>query len=174
VRRLELDFERPRRPSVGLQAVLLAVAMAFAVDVGRNHIETRESIAALEAWLAARPVVADPHLLKVAAVPPNPEELEGARETIRRLSTPWNALFRALEASRIGTVAISAVEPDPAARMVEVRGDARNYLAALSFVANLREQRALHDVRLVRHETSADGQGLPLRFTVSASWGTRP
>lgn len=173
MRRLELDFQRPRRPSKALQGLLLAIALVFAADVGRNYLDASKTVDALRVRLAEHPQPAprDAGLLRVSTRPASPEELAGAREIIRRLSTPWGALFRALEASRIGTVAVSSVEPDPAERTVLVRGDAKNYLAALSFVANLRNQAALQDVRLVQHETAAEPAERPLHFTVSASWG---
>jgi len=159
-----------------MQGLLLAIAIVFAADVGRNYLEASKALDALRARLAEHPqrVPGDPGVLKVSTRPASPEEITGAREIIQRLSTPWGALFRALEASRIGTVAISSVEPDPAERTVLVRGDAKNYLAALSFVANLRNQAALQDVRLVQHETHAQPSERPLQFTVSASWGGTP
>jgi hypothetical protein len=175
MRPLELDFERPRRPSRATQAVLLAIALAFAGDVAWNHLQTREELRSVRERLAQRPVQSSSErsLIKVAAQPVNEEEYAFARETIGHLSTPWNALFQALEAARIDSIAIVSVEPDPAARTVTVRGEAKNYLAALSFVANLREQRALRDVYLVRHESSAIEPRLPMQFSVTASWSGR-
>jgi hypothetical protein len=176
VRPLELDFERARRPSRITQGLLLAIALAFAGDVAWHHLQTRAEMQGIRERLAAPPSPStdDRPLLKVATRPVSDEEYAFARETIARLSTPWNALFQALEAARIGSIAIVSVEPDPSARTVTVTGDARDYLAALSFVANLREQRVLRGVYLVRHEPSAAEPRLPLRFSVSASWGGQP
>lgn len=175
MRPLQLDLERPRRPSRAMQAILFAIALAFAGDVAWNHLQTRDEIRNLRERLAQRPAQSSPQrpLIKVAAQPVSDEEYAFARETIGRLSTPWNALFQALEKSRIDSVAIVSVEPDPAARTVTVRGKAKDYLAALSFVANLREQPVLQQVHLVRHETASSDPRRPLQFSVSASWGGR-
>jgi hypothetical protein len=175
MRPLQLDLERPRRPSPFMQAVLLAVALAFAGDVVWSYAQTRDEVRALRERLAQRPAQSSGEhpLIKVAAQPVSDEEYAFARETIGRLSTPWNALFQTLEKARIDTVAIVSVEPDPAARTITIRGEAKDYLAALSFVANLREQPALQRVHLVRHETASSDPRRPLQFSVSASWGGR-
>ncbi|MDH4095769.1 MAG: PilN domain-containing protein [Betaproteobacteria bacterium] len=175
MRPLELDFQRPRRPSRAVQALLLVIAIAFAADVAWNYTQTREASNELRERLAraaARPS-ADPALIKVASQPVSDDEIALARETIRRLSTPWDALFKGLESARISSVAIVSVAPDPAERTVSIEGEAKNYLAALSFVANLREQRVLRRVYLAHHETGTDPQR-PTRFTVTASWDPRP
>ena len=175
MRPLELDFQRPRRPSAAMQAFLLAVALGFAGDVGWNYLQTREEVDALRARVQQLPQkhMDDAPLVKVAAQPISDEEYAFARDTIRRLSTPWEALFRALESSRIGTVSIVSVEPDPLQRTLVIQAQARDYLAALSFVANLREQRALTRVHLVRHEAAGGDGRRPVQFSVSANWGGR-
>jgi Fimbrial assembly protein (PilN) len=174
MRRLELDFQRLPRPSRIVQAVLLAIALAFAADVGRSYLQARKDVESLRERLthAARPESERP-LIKVVAQPVTEQELDLARETIRRLSTPWEALFKSLEAARIERVTITSVEPDPVARTVSIEGEARDYLSALSYVANLRQQRALKRVLLVHHETGGQSAQRPLRFVISASWGTR-
>jgi hypothetical protein len=159
-----------------MQALLVVVALAFAADVGRSYWQTREEVDALRVRLAQPPDrrTHDPALIKVAAQPVSDEEYAFARDTIRRLATPWETLFRALETARIDTVTIVAVEPDPAQRTILIQGQARDYLAALSFVANLREQRPLSRVHLVRHETAGADPRRPVQFSVSAYWGGRP
>lgn len=173
MRPLELDFQRARRPSQALQALLVAVALAFAGDVAWHYAKTSEELHRIRERLAQEPArrADDSLLVKVAARPVGEAEYAFARETIRRLATPWGTLFQALEAARIDGVAIASVEPDPAQRRVLIRGEARDYLAALSFVANLREQRALHEAHLVRHETASPDPRSPVQFVVSTAWG---
>jgi hypothetical protein len=175
MRRLELDFELPRRPSWMLQALLLAIAVAFAGDVALSYVNAREQVVSLKGRLERMALArnGDASLVKVVAGPVSDEEYAFARETIRRLSTPWAELFAALEAARIDSVAIASVEPNPSDKTVAVQGEAKDYLAALSFVANLREQRALRGVRLVRHESSSGDPTRPVQFSLTASWGGR-
>lgn len=158
-----------------MQAVLLAVALAFSGDVAWNYAQTSEKLQQLRARMgpaAPRPA-GDVPLIKVATRPASEAEYAFARETITRLATPWDTLFRALEAARIDSVSIASVEPDLAQRSVLIRGEARDYLAALSFVANLREQRALRRVHLVRHEALSPESRSAVQFEVSAAWSGR-
>jgi Tfp pilus assembly protein PilN len=97
-----------------------------------------------------------------------------ARQTIKRLSMPWDELFDALEASGNGSIALLAIEPDAEARTVSLSGEAKDYLSALTYVANLGEQKTLTRVHLVRHELRQSGAVRPVAFVVSASWGAAP
>jgi hypothetical protein len=117
---------------------------------------------------AARRPAQEPKEAKTSAV--LAEEQAAARSTIRRLSMPWDELFQALEASKTDQVALLAIEPDSEARTVSLSGEAKDYLAALSYVANLGEQKTLAKVHLMRHEARQDGTG-PVAFVVTASWG---
>lgn len=98
------------------------------------------------------------------------EEIAFARETVSRLSTPWQSLFGAVEAGHTDSVALLSIEPDADARTVTITGEAKDYLAALSYMASLAQQQALRRVHLVRHETLRGGSRRPLAFTISAGW----
>ena len=97
------------------------------------------------------------------------EEVAFARDTVRRLATPWERLFGALEAAQMDGVALLSVEPDAEGRTVNVTGEAKDYLATLTYVGHLNEEPALKRVHLVRHE-ARDGSERPVLFTVSAAW----
>ena len=58
-----------------------------------------------------------------------PEEIAAARETMQRLSTPWDKLFGALETAAIDDVALLGIEPDPKAGTVTITGDGKDYLS---------------------------------------------
>jgi hypothetical protein len=157
--RLELDFvARRRSPWAG--RLLLAVAVAFAADVGWGFYKARTSFNANKAALAKT----DRSVLKGRKV--TAEEIALARETVQRLSTPWDNLFGALEAAATDQVALLAVEPDPKTGTVVISGDSKDYLAALTYVLNLSRVPALSQVHMVRHEP----KGNAVSFAVSASW----
>ena len=59
------------------------------------------------------------------------------RETVQRLSLPWDELFSALESAASDKVALAGIEPDPRNGTVTISGDSKDYLAALSYVLNL-------------------------------------
>ena len=157
--RLELDFvARRRSPWAG--RVLLAVALAFTVDVGWSFYTARASFSANKALLAK----SDRSVVKGRKV--TADEVAVARETVQRLSTPWDNLFGALESAATDQVALLGVEPDPKTGTVVITGDSKDYLAALSYVLNLSKVPALSQVQLVRHEA----KGNNVNFAVSAVW----
>jgi len=172
MKKLALDFQRGPRAALWPQAVLALLAFAFAFDVAWTYAETRIEVERLRTRLERLPAAPERQsMLKVAQRPVSEQEWKFARDTIRRLATPWDALFGALERSRIDSVALLSVEPDPEARSVLLQGEARDYLAILSYVENLREQPALSRVHLTRHESRQTEPQRPLQFSISASWG---
>ena len=163
--RLDIDFIRSARRSPWAGWLLLAVALAVAADAGWTYLRLRQSLSADQGRLAAVQPRAAPR--KVAA-----EEIGAARETVQRLTLPWPQLFGALESAASPQVALLSIEPDPRTGKVMISGDSKDYLAALSYVLNLRRAEGLSGVELVRHEQKSDDPQRPVAFSISASWGT--
>ena len=162
---LQIDFRRRRRSSPWAGRVLLALALAFAADVGVSYQQLRHAIGENGARLAqaqGKPVAS---AQKVA-----PEELTLARETVSRIAMPWSNLFGALEDAASADVALLAIEPDPKTGTVLITGDSKDYLAALTYVLNLSRTETLSKVQLVRHEMKQNDPQKPVGFAVSASW----
>ncbi len=165
---LRIDFcRRPPAPR-WVAPLLLALAVAFAGDVGFSFFNTRHQMKTSEAALAKL----DPRSYKPARNA-SPEEIALARETLQRLSTPWDKLFGALESAADEQVALLGIQPDPRAGTVVITGDSKDYLAALTYVLNLSRAEALSHVQLAKHEMKNDRQGT-VAFSVSAQWSARP
>ena len=162
--RLDIDFVRQRRGSAWAGRLLFAIAVAVAADAGWTYLRLRETLYADQGRLAA----VQPRVARKVG----PEELAAARETVQRLTLPWAKLFGALESAASPHVALLAVEPDPRSGKVTISGDSRDYLAALTYVLNLRRAEGLSNVELARHEQRADDPQRPVTFSISASWGT--
>jgi hypothetical protein len=166
MKRLHIDFSGARAASPWLGRVMLAAAMAVCLDAGFTYQELQKAMRAGEARLAQRaPAAAEPKA--------TPQEVAVVRETVQRLSLPWDELFAALESASSDNVALAAIEPDTAKGTVIISGDGRDYLAALSYVANLSRSDSLDRVQLVRHERKAADPNGPVSFAVSAAWNTR-
>ena len=164
---LDLDFCRTRPASRWIAPVLLAVAAAFAGDVAYSYAKALREVSARESQLAK----AEPrHYRAPRALAA--EEVAAARETVQRLSTPWDQLFAALESAASDRVALLAIEPDPKAGTVIISGDSKDYLAALTYVLNLGRAEALTQVQLARHEVKQNDPQKTVSFSVSAAWGT--
>lgn len=158
--RLDIDFIRSRRRSAWAGRLLFAIALAVAADAGWTYLRLREALSADQGRLAA--------VQPRAARKVGPEELAAARETVQRLTLPWTQLFGALESAASPRVALLSIEPDPRSGKVTISGDSKDYLAALTYVLNLRRSDGLANVQLVRHEQKASD----VSFSVSASWGS--
>lgn len=167
MRALRLDFCRGSSAPPWVVPLLLAIAVAFAGDVSYSFIKTRQSILKSEAALAKL----DPRSFKPAKNA-SAEEIAVARDTVQRLSTPWEKLFGALESAASDQVALLAIQPDPRAGTVVISGDSKDYLAALTYVLNLSRTDALSHVQLARHELKNDPQKA-VAFSVSAEWSAK-
>ena len=162
MRRIDLDFvARSRAPWAG--RVLLAVAVAFSADVALSYRQAQSVLEATEA-LASRSEARAPQRRASA------DEVAQVRETLARLSLPWDKLFGALESAASERVALLAVEPDSKTGTVLISGDSKDYLAALSYVLELSHSDSLSKVQLVRHEMKANDPQRPVAFTVTARW----
>jgi len=167
---LELEFCRRTAPPRWAGWLLLLVALAFAGDLARSYRTLQAEIHAKEAKLARLDEREAPHLVRVSAAPPSAEELAIASDTIRRLATPWNSLFHALEGARSKGISLSSIEPDADSGSVTLTGGARDYTAILRYVSVLAAQPALERVRLLKYDTEPADPLHPLSFTISAAW----
>ena len=152
--------------------MLLAIAAAFAADLGYSWHAASDALAQAETRLA-RQARAGGASARAAPDrrPPSAEEIKLARETIQRLQLPWDPLFGALEAAASGSIALAAIEPDAKSGTVVISGQAENYPAVLDYVVQLRQTKALGGPHLVRHEVRPDDPQRPIAFAVSAAWG---
>ena len=176
-RSLQLDFRGGRPGGYWAGWALLAMAVAFAIDLGASYFSLRGAVSQKEDSLA---VLSHELRISVPSRPVSKEEVTMARETIQRIALPWDRLFGALEAAAstasgtgAGTgsepVALIAIEPDPQAGTVLISGEGRDYAAALGYLQQLRQSKALSAVHLVKHEVQ-NTPGRPVAFTVSAAW----
>jgi hypothetical protein len=166
MKQLQLDFRASERGSRWLGRVLLALAAAVCLDAGLSYWEAKKMFAAHEARLAKR-APASPAPKATA------QEVAAVRETVQRLALPWHELFAALESAASDKVMLAAIEPDTAKGTVTISGDGKDYLAALSYVANLSRTEGLERVELVRHERKNGDPNGAVSFAVSAAWRAR-
>lgn len=155
--------------------VLAGAAIALAAHAGLSYRALRTEVGLKEARLFAKRTAA-PQRAQLAAqaaaqaAPLDTQEYAFARDTVRRLATPWDDLFLDLERAHSDRVALLAIEPDAENRTVRVSGEAKDYLGTLTYVANLAGQKTLTRVYLARHEIRRGPQQRPVSFTVSAAW----
>jgi hypothetical protein len=168
--RLELDHLRKTPRPARISWVLLAIALAFAADVGSSYVKTRMEIEARTAKLARLSGARSEAAASTPAGPLSKEEFGAAQDTILRLSMPWDNVFRALEAARSDDVALLSIEPDAGSGSLSITGEARSYPAALTYVAWLSHEKTLKNVRLAKHEIDRNDARQRVSFTISADW----
>ena len=168
MRALELDYLRPAKQRRLVALVLGFFALGFAVDAGLYYARLAEGIEREEHRLAR---TSQQSRQPAGAPPIGTDELTAARDTLRRLTTPWESLFQALETAKTERVFLLTVEPSVESRTLTITAEAKDYLAALTYVARLGDAPALQRVHLVRHEVRRGSPQRRVTFTVSASWG---
>lgn len=169
MRALDLELATKRRPSHWAGWVLLGVGLLFASDLARSYLSSGERITEAERRILAVDSVAPKPVHQASG----PEELAEARAVVARFATPWPALFDAIESVQVDDISLLSIEPDSATRSVTISGEARNYLAVLTYVARLAEQPGLARVYLARHEVRETEPRRPVAFAVSAQWSRR-
>jgi hypothetical protein len=97
------------------------------------------------------------------------DEIRDANTVIERMNVPWDSLFRELEGAADESVALLAIQPDPASRQVRIAGEARKLDAVLNYVERLEARDSLSNVFLLGHETR-DAPPRPVAFTLTAQW----
>lgn len=167
---IELDYLRRPRRSPWASWVLLAAALAFAADVSWSYYRARDEIQEREARLAHLGTEGPADDGSAAPGATLEEEMSLARQTIRRLAVPWENLLGTLESVPHDNVALLSIEPDADSGTVLVSGEARDYLALLTYVVRLSNEHSLRDVYLARHEVKQNDPMKPIAFAVSALW----
>jgi len=159
---LHIDFGAHRQRSPWIGRVMLAGAALVALDAGLSYHTAKSTLGENQARLAQRTPARN-------APKVSPQEVAAARETVQRLTLPWDDLFSAIESVASDKVALAAIEPDPRNGTVTISGDSKDYLAALSYVLNLSHSEGLDRVQMVRHEQKNEG----VSFAVSAAWSAK-
>jgi hypothetical protein len=159
---LHIDFGAGRLGSPWIGRVMLAAAALVALDAGVSYHAASKTLSENQARLAQRTPARN-------APKASPQEVAAVRETVQRLTLPWDDLFAAIESVASDKVALAAIEPDPRNGTVTISGDGKDYLAALSYVLNLSHTEGLDRVQLVRHEQKNEG----VSFAVSAAWSAK-
>ncbi len=154
---------------------LLATAALCFVLVSQilGYQEEREQLEALQAAIAARSNAVRP--LPVAAQPKFtiPEaQAQAVNDAVMQLNLPWRDLVEAVRAATPANVALLALEPDAKRRTLRLTAETRNSDDMLAYVARMEEGGWFASVALVRHELAEQEPNRPLRFQITAQWGS--
>ncbi|MFZ5530325.1 MAG: hypothetical protein ACOY4U_04655 [Pseudomonadota bacterium] len=177
---VRLDYQRSMKPFPWAGAILLALALAMLALVGGRYYELTGETAYWEAigervehtaqrrTVAAHAPLADHEARDVAL------EIKHANEVLRKLTLPWESLFRSVEAAAGRDVTLLAMEPDMEKRVVKISGEAKNISAVFNYIQHLGEQEEFGSVYLQSHQVQHQDPEQPVRFALSAAWRAAP
>ena len=174
MRKLKLDFNIQRRRNEWVGWTLLIIGLALLAEMTFSYISLQREMGNLEKTLVKNGIAAKkPRPNSVVSF--TPEEVDHAREIIGRIAIPWGELFKAVETVKADRVALLVLEPDAKTEKLQLRGEAADLAALLTYVARLERTPQLRDVYLLRHEIK---QGMnpayPVAFSINARWGVVP
>jgi Tfp pilus assembly protein PilN len=154
-----------------LAVVALSLCTVAAISVER-YLEQQRELQALQAALAAR---SSAPVKKVAATPAPklaPAQAKAVNDAVMQLNLPWRDLHDAVHAATPANVALLSLEPDAKRRTLRISAEARNSDDMLAYVGKMQAQDWFSSVVLTRHEVAEQDPNRPIRFQISAQWGT--
>lgn len=170
MRRLELNFQKqPVRPNRTAGWLLLVTGLTLLTEMGVSYDRLQNDREAMNKEIRASQVRLDTPKSDANYQFVDKDFEEGGR-IMSRLSTPWNAFFTGLESVKNSNVAILSIQPDMKTGLLQLDGEAKDYAAVLTLVAQLRETKPFSEVFLLRHEVKRDDPQHPVAFTLSTHW----
>ena len=169
----DLRFIAPARAAGWQGWCTLAVGGVFLFFVLRQYLDLqgdvemlRNSVATQRALLPTAP----------AKLPPPDPQTEFRWQQVQRIKKDmqrdWSGLFTMIESAQNNDVGLLSILPDAQRGTVLISGEARDLTAATDYVRRLGRTPRLHQVVLTAHEVQEKEPFQPVRFAVSAQWGS--
>lgn len=173
---LPIDFAPQHRKLARPVAMLVLATVFSACIVWVLHARGEDRLAALQQALATAQ-----RSERIAARPVRGitvDQANAVNEAIRRLNTPWERMFLALNAAsagvRPGSVGLLSLEPDSSGQLIKVTAEARSLVSMLSYQRAMQHQKGVQSAFLVRHETMIEDPSAPVRFLIEARLSSGP
>jgi len=171
MRRLDLNFQQPPdRPRSTAGIVLLLTGLALLIEVGVSYDRLQNDRARMNAEIVAAKLNLDTSYKEPESPQFEDKDFAEAQQIVARLSTPWDAFFAGLEPKNPDDVAILVIEPEVKSGLLSLQGEAKDYAAVLTLIAQLRETKPFSEVFLLHHEIKHDDPQHPVAFTLSMHW----
>ena len=167
MRRLRFDFAVQHKARGWAGWLLLAFGALFVGDLGRQYLSLQAEVARMERLpYIDEPAGRTPSVRNAVSA----EEFAAARAVVARFAAPWPVLFAAIESVQVENVTLLSIEPDATTGQVLITGEAKDYLALLTYVAQLGAHPGFTRVHLSRYETRESQSRRPIGFSVLAQW----
>lgn len=172
--RLSLDFASAQRnlagPRLSLGLVLLAsgaVGLGIAAWEYRQQALTNASLGAQRDQLELRLQRQKPAKL---VSPELVAQLDQAGAAHAQIFTPWEQIFRALEAARGANIALVSLTADAGKGEISLAGEARDFAALSAFADTLAASPQFRKAALVNHKFSDGAPPIVVKFDLALAW----
>lgn len=170
-RKLELDYQQPvERPNRRAGWLLLATSLTLLFDMGITYDRLHNDRAEIEREFSVSKIPLNEGSRSSVSGQFTDKDFDEVRKIIGRLSTPWNVFFTALETVNNENVAILSITPDMQTGLLRIEGEAKDYAAVLTLIAQLRTTKPFSNVYLINHDIKRDDPQHPVSFAVSLRW----
>ena len=163
--RLNIDFAPTRRRASARSLLLFAGALVALGAASWNTLTVFDDMRRMSRGLT----IATPNRIP-ARTALSPAQTDTINRAIRQLNLPWERLFFEVESRLNGRIALLALEPDAANRVLRLHAEAKSAEDMLDFVRALETSTFLDEAILVRHEINEADRNRPLRFVAEARW----
>jgi Tfp pilus assembly protein PilN len=171
---LHLDYQRAHRSFSRMGCAVLCAAILCLAGVGAWYHDLLDATDALMARQRQLDRAAPDRALGMRQLGEKravmSQDVRQANQVLRELSVPWEALFRAVEASGGKDVTLLSIEPDQDKHVTKILGEAKDVSALLNYMRQLGRQPVLRNVYLQHHQIQRQDADKPVRFAIVASW----
>lgn len=168
---LELNFQKPAEKQSSIAGwLLLLTGLALLIEMGISYDHLQNDRSAMDREIQTSKLQLGSSSEKPASRQFTDKDFEEAKQIMVRLAAPWDAFFTGLGSVNNKNVAILSVVPDMKSGVLQIEGEAKDYAAALTLVAQLRTTKPFKEVFLMRHEVKQNDPQHPISFAVSMRW----
>lgn len=171
MRRLDLNFQQPPdqpRKTAGWILLLIGVALLIEVSVSYDRLQSDRT--RMKDEIVASKINLDTSRIEADTPQYADKDYVAAQQIIARLSMPWDAFFNGLDSVKSENIAILVIEPEIKTGLLTLQGEAKDYLAVLTLIAQLRLTKPFSNVFLLHHEIKQSDPQHPVSFTLTMHW----
>lgn len=169
--RVALDFQKPaEQPNRKAGWMLLVTGIVLLFEMGISYDRLQNERVAMEREVKESKLRLDEADTGTRYSQFTDKDFAAARTIIDRLATPWDAFFTGLESVSNERVAILSLAPDMQTGILRIEGEAKDFAAVLTLVAQLRATKPFSEVYLSSHEMKRDDADHGVKFVISTHW----
>lgn len=173
---LRLDYQRNRKPLSlpGVLLLLFSLGAVLTLAYGELRLSRRQE--RLERAVAVNQATLQRLGREAAPKAPRPrgseKVIEHANEVWLLLNQPWPGLFQALEDTKTDDVAVLSIEQDAGKKTLRIIAEVKKREAMMAYIQRLQQQPLLRNVQLIEDHINVQDNQKPLRFSLTAEWGS--